>query len=235
MTIFTITYNEELMLPHFIKHYRNRFPDCGIIIYDNQSTDNTIKIAEEHGCYVMPYITGGKLSDTGYLNIKNNCWKGVEGWVIVVDCDELLDINEAQIKDLSTHGCTMVKATGYNMVNINDDLDIEAMRYGVRAPSYDKTCCFNASRIKEMNYGPGAHSCSPVGLQRYVTHDFIMWHYKYINMDYMIKRHAHFANRLSDENIQRGYGAHYQYPPQQIQEEFFKARIESVLIKPKSI
>jgi len=44
MTIYTITYNEELMLPYFIRHYRLRFPNCKIVVYDNEDI-----IAEEIG------------------------------------------------------------------------------------------------------------------------------------------------------------------------------------------
>ena len=35
ITIYTITYNEEFIIPYFIKWYRDIFVDCKIIIYDN--------------------------------------------------------------------------------------------------------------------------------------------------------------------------------------------------------
>jgi hypothetical protein len=47
----------------------------------------------------------------------------------------------------------------------------------------------------------------------------------------MINRHAIFASRLSDENIRRGYGAHYMYGEQQIIEEFETARKQSIKIR----
>lgn len=231
MTIFTITYNEELMLPIFVQHYRNRFPNCNIVVYDNYSTDNTVLIAKSLNCEVIQYDTGNKLSDTKYLEIKNNCWKDINGWVIVADCDELLDIDQLMLINLDNHGCTLIQATGYNMVNFNDDLNIESIVYGVRAKSYDKTICFNAAKIKEINYGPGAHSCSPIGLQRYTVLKIKLWHYKYINIDYMIKRHAEYGNRLSDENIKKGYGAHYLYTPEQITNEFNEAKKNAIKIK----
>jgi glycosyltransferase involved in cell wall biosynthesis len=46
MTVFTITYNEELMLPYFVNHYRSRFTNCKIVVYDNESIDKTVDIAE---------------------------------------------------------------------------------------------------------------------------------------------------------------------------------------------
>lgn len=78
ITIYTLTYNEAYMLPHFIAHYRRNFPDCRIVVYDNESTDNTRQIAETAGCEVRINATGGKLDDMRYLEIKNNCWKELQ-------------------------------------------------------------------------------------------------------------------------------------------------------------
>ena len=64
------------MLPYFIRHYRKNFPDCRIIVYDNHSTDATVKIAEAADCEVIPYDTGNHLDDMKYLEIKNHCWQG---------------------------------------------------------------------------------------------------------------------------------------------------------------
>lgn len=228
MKIYTITYNEQLMLPIFIQHYRERFPDCEIIIYDNCSTDDTADIAFNNNCKVIYYNTDGKLSDSAYLEIKNNCWKGGEGWVIVADCDELLDIWEEELKEETA---SIISVEAYNMVNHADNLDIDNIFKGVRSTSYDKAYCFNSTRIKEINYGPGAHSCSPIGGVEYSSRVYRAWHYKYVNIEYMIARHAHFASRLSDENIAKGYAAHYLYPAEKITAEFLEAREKSKPVK----
>ena len=44
ISTFTICYNEEIILQKFINHYRTRFPNCEITIYDNMSTDNSRQI-----------------------------------------------------------------------------------------------------------------------------------------------------------------------------------------------
>ena len=44
ITIYTFTYNEELLIKFMIDHYKLRFPNCKIIVYDNESTDNTKKL-----------------------------------------------------------------------------------------------------------------------------------------------------------------------------------------------
>ena len=58
-----------------IKWYRERFPNCLIIVYDNESTDRSVQIALENNCKVISYSTNNQLSDSKYLEIKNNCWK----------------------------------------------------------------------------------------------------------------------------------------------------------------
>jgi len=227
MTVFTLTYNEELFLPHFIAHYRRLFPSCKIVVYDNESTDNTVQMAIEAGCEVISYTTGNKLSDAAYLEIKNNCWKNEYGWVIVCDVDELCEVNMPQILREARTGHTILKFQGYNMVNLQDNFDIATINVGVRAESYDKMYCFNALLVKDISYGPGCHHAAPRGTVKYSEKEYICRHYKYINPDYMVQRHATYAARLSEGNLKHGYGGHYQYPEAQIRTEFEQARSQA--------
>ena len=89
ITIYTIAYNEEMILPFFIVWYRDRFPDCKIIVYDNYSTDNTKQVALNDNCEVIYYkndielinkiielkkkkYTANKISKRSYSMIKRN-------------------------------------------------------------------------------------------------------------------------------------------------------------------
>lgn len=235
ITIFTIAYNEELMLPFFVLHYRKNFPDCRIVIYNNMSTDRTKDLAVSLGCEVIDYDTGGKLSDQTYLDIKNNCWKRIETedgdrWVMIVDMDEFCEINDAQLSAESHAGVTVIDFIGYNMVNHANNFDITGITQGVRAPSYDKRYCFNAAKIFEINYLPGCHRANPRGLFITSLGQYRCLHYKYVQIDYMIKRHAHYASRLSDENIKKGWGFHYKFSPDAITEEFIQAQHNAIKI-----
>ena len=227
MTIITITFNEEFILPHFIAHYRANFPGCKIIVYDNHSTDNTVKIAQEHGCEVILYDTGGKLSDTTYLQIKNEQWKMCEGWVIVCDADEFLNITADELYHEAMNGTTVIKSEGYNMANLWDNMDFESINMGVRSESYDKSYCFDAGKITSINYNAGAHKAEPKGVVRYSEKKYICRHYKYINIDYMVARHKVYGERLSDENLKKDWGTHYLYSPEKIRNEFIMARKQS--------
>lgn len=230
MTVFTITYNEEYMLPHFIEHYRANFPDCRIVVYDNESTDSTVDIARENNCEVRTYRTNNQLSDRKYLDIKNKCWKGVNGWVIVADCDEFCDITPEELEEEERAGVSIVRFEGYNMVNMEDNMDFHGIRHGIRAESYDKYYLFDTRKVYKIGYGFGCHHASPRGMVKVGGKPFRCRHYKYVNPDHMIARHRVFAARLSDENRQRGFGGHYLYPPEQIREEFENARQQAIKI-----
>ena len=231
MTIFTITYNEELMLPYFIEHYRLRFPNCKIVVYDNESTDDTVKIALKNDCEVITYKTNGKLDDITYLEIKNNCWKNCKGWVIVCDCDELIDVADYILTLESNEGTTLIRFNAFNMVNMANDLKIDGIKHAIRSESYDKSYCFDTRFISEINYSAGCHSASPIGSKiAYSNSIYFAYHYKYINVDYMVNRHANFAKRLSEINIKKGYGGHYLQTETQIRNEFLNAQSKAKLI-----
>jgi glycosyltransferase involved in cell wall biosynthesis len=230
MTIYTITYNEELMLPYFIQHYKQRFPDCKIVVYDNGSTDKTVDIALKNGCEVFTYYTDNKLNDLAYLEIKNNCWRDADGWVIVCDCDELLDISPIDLLLEEGKEVSCLLSRGWNMVNLNDNLEIKSINTAVRSESYDKIICFDSRKVRFINYYAGCHSCNPEGDIKFSSQQYDLRHYKYINIDYMINRHSMFAKRLSDINLQKGYGGHYLYSSEKIRNEFLAARKKAISI-----
>ena len=215
--IYTITYNEEYMLPFFIKWYRNRFPDCKIVVYDNMSTDNTVQIAKDNNCEVILYDTNNQLSDSKYLEIKNNCWKNAEtDWVLVCDVDELLDIKS---EDLNTDQ-TLFKSKGYNMCNVGNVEDILTIRHGIEAVQYDKVLCFNKLYIKEINHTPGCHSCNPIGDVIYTSKRPKLLHMKFINEDLLVEKYKSYASRLSEENKAKQWGYHYSEQEQSLRESF---------------
>jgi hypothetical protein len=74
-TVYSTVWNEEVRMPYFIKHYRERLPNCKIVIFDNKSTDKTIKIALDNDCTIVSFDTNNKVSDDALITNKNNCWR----------------------------------------------------------------------------------------------------------------------------------------------------------------
>lgn len=218
ITIYTITYNEEVILPYFIKWYRDRFPNCKIVVYDNESTDGTKNIClNTPNLQYIPYHTGNKLSDSTYLKIKNNAWKHADtDWVIVCDVDEFLDVNGSNLNDNQS----IYKSKGFNMFNLDNLEDITEINYGLPAVQYDKSILFNRKRLTEINYGAGCHHCEPQGDVVFSVINPPLYHMKFLNVDYIVQRYKMYSERLSDENKQMRWGYHYQQAEQEIRDSY---------------
>jgi glycosyltransferase involved in cell wall biosynthesis len=218
ITIVTITYNEEFILPHFIKWYRDKFPNCRIVVYDNESTDGTKNIClSTPNLTYIPYYTGNKLSDSTYLKIKNNAWKHAQtDWVIVCDADEFLDITPEQLNTNQT----LFKSKGYNMFNLDNLEDITQVAYGLEAVQYDKILCFNKRYISDINYGAGCHQADPKGDVVLANYNPPLYHMKFMGVDMLVERYKTYASRLSDENKQMRWGYHYEQEEQEIRDSY---------------
>ena len=216
VTIHTIAYNEELMIEFFINHYRGRFPNCNIIVYDNESTDSTVEIAKKHHCKVITYSTDNTLSDQKYLDIKNNCWKDSDtDWNVVCDCDELIDVTENDLLKEESLGTNCFRFEGYSMMNNSNEIDIPSMKYGFRDPHFDKNFLFNKKYLSEINYAPGCHTSNPKArfFKKLIFSEkkYIALHYKYLSPQHTVNRHMLYSKRLSEDNKRKGWGEQYSY------------------------
>jgi len=220
-TIFLLCHNEEVLLPHTIAHYRKHIPLCKIVIYDNYSTDNSVKISQENGCKVIQWKSNG-IDDFKYLTIKNNCWKNVkEGWVIVADMDEWLCVTENNLKEEETKNTCILRVKGYNMIGrsnsvLLNDICLHDIQRGVFFPEESKNLCFYRPAILEMNYGPGAHKCAPrLNINEYTKmasnkknvysrKEYINKHMDYLGLLFiqnkMLKRYAR-SHRMRSHNL----------------------------------
>lgn len=221
VTIYTITYNEEMLIEFFIKHYKKLFPNCHIVVYDNESTDNTANIATNLGCEVRLYSTNNTLSDGKYLEIKNNCWKNSKtNWNLICDCDELVLINDIDLKQEESLGNNIILFEGYTMINNTNIINIESMKRGYRDRGYDKMYLFNKKQIEEINYAPGCHSCNPIAKNGYIikysNNIYRALHYKCLSPQYTIERNKLFSQRMSKENEEKGWGFHYRFSEKSI-------------------
>lgn len=217
-----MAYNEEFILPFFIEHYRKRFSNAHIVVRDNCSTDNTIKIAKDNGCEVIPYDTGGIHDDFSLQFLKNNCWKNTANsdFVLIIDPDEMIDINEEQLMEEDKLGTTLIKPLGFEMINMEDNYDLKSIQWGLKWEDYGKVCLFNKKYIQEMNYNCGAHQCNPVGKIQYNKGGYNLYHYKWINVDQIVKRFAMTASRMSENNKKYKMGWENMEPEDKIRQEF---------------
>jgi glycosyltransferase involved in cell wall biosynthesis len=229
ITLYTMAYNEEVKLQFMIDHYKKRFPNCYFVIYDNYSTDNTHSIAEKNGCEIRMYDSNNQIDDINLRDLKNTCWKDAKtDWVLVCDVDELLDISEQDLIKEEASGSTIIRAEGWNMINLEDNYDLSSIKYGLRHSRYDKSFLFNKKLIKEINYNCGAHVSEPIGSIILSDNIYKLYHYHVINTDFMINRYKYTAERLSEINRKHGMGSYHL-----ISEEEIKLRIKGYRTDPE--
>lgn len=142
---------------------------------------------------------------------------------MVCDVDELLDINE---NILNTTDYNIIGGKGYEMCgNINDK--IEDINQGVYTSGYSKLLCFNSKVVREINYTAGCHNANPIGKNLKIGIElFPLYHFKWLNEDYVFERYKLFANRMSSENKKNGWGIHYTYS-KKIQSDYYQQLLKN--------
>ena len=184
--IFLLCYNEEVLLPHTVAHYRMHIPDCYIIIYDNMSTDNSVVIAEKLGCLVIPFKTSG-MDDTVQSRIKDTCWKNIKkGWVICADMDEWLCITDIDLLDEYNKGTTVITTNAYQIYGDSntitlEDINLHKLQSGWYEKCMNKKLCFLVSKINSAKYSsPGGHNVAFTGEINYSKKKYIIKHMEYL-------------------------------------------------------
>jgi glycosyltransferase involved in cell wall biosynthesis len=214
INIFLLCYNEAALIPHTIAHYKKYLPSCKITIYDNESTDNSINIAKEHGCNVIPFSTKNIHDENLQIQLRNECWKVVKsGWVIMADMDEFVCVTESDLSDEINLGTSILNITGIDMIGESEtldltDIDLQQIKKYVINDYESKSICFLRDKISEMQYGPGSHSCNPLGIVKYSLKTYINKHMSNLGLpfltDKMIKRYARNEKMRS-----KGWNTHY--------------------------
>ena len=231
ITVYTLAYNEEVMIQFMIDHYRARFPNCRIVMdADRICTDNTIKIALANGCEVLFHYIHG-VQDEPLTKIKNNCWKeALTDWVLICDLDELLDINEEELKKEEQAGTTIIRSELYSMIAMDDKLDLARMKYAAKEGGGppEKCLLFNKRHIHEINYGPGAHSCNPIGNVEYSKTIRKIFHYCFPNYEVTVEKYRLLQARMNSEDRTSGL---YKETPEEIRALYTEARNQAVKVR----
>lgn len=74
-------YNEELTIRAVVEDFKNAIPEADIYVYDNNSNDDTAKIAKEAGAIVVPEYRQGKghVVRSMFRDIEADCYIMVDG------------------------------------------------------------------------------------------------------------------------------------------------------------
>jgi glycosyltransferase involved in cell wall biosynthesis len=217
VTIFIFCYNEEVLIAKTIAHYRLFIPQCNIVILDNYSTDNSVKIAKSLGCKIHQWKsrTRKNVLDLFQMDdMKNNIWKSVKkGWVIVCDMDEWLCVTHEELDHEERKGTTVIRTRGYNIVGDSRrtdlvDIEPESVFDGVESPAMSKYLCFHRPSITDINYYHGAHGARPEGVVKYSCKLYLHKHLHWIGLPYRIERNRMMYARTRDLT-RLGHAIHY--------------------------
>lgn len=206
ITIYTFTFNEENFIRNFCEWYRHRFPHCDIVVFDNYSTDRTLEIAAEFGCFIRKWDTEGKFNDLELAHLKNNCWKNsLTDWNIVCDIDEFLDVFPKDLK-----GCNILRTCEVLMTSIH-----EGRPHSV---SGSKRICFNKS-VGNINFQVGAHKCFP-NFPIYSEQVFFLYHFRY-------NRYGRYKD-INKRRLHKKYSGHYSWNKIRQRFELWKLKRKSI-------
>jgi hypothetical protein len=222
--IYLLCYNEEVLLPQTIAHYKKYLPNCNIIIYDNKSTDNSVSIAKNNNCEIITWDSNNLIDDKKYMDIKNNCWKKLDDntWVIVGDMDEWLCITEEELEKEDKNGTTILNVEGYNIIgNSNQvnlvDINLHSINRAIKPWIWEsKRMCFKKGPIIDINYNGGAHTCNPQGIIKFSSKAYINKHMEYLGIPFIVNKMINRNRRVGKDSL----GGHYITDVQKITDNY---------------
>jgi glycosyltransferase involved in cell wall biosynthesis len=209
--VITLCYNEEVILPFFIRHYE-RVADR-IIFYDGGSTDRTREIIAACPIAELRVLdTGGRIDDGANVRVKNTAYRDIDAdWFIVVDCDEFLSHPDLRgfLAKCDALGLNAVRCEGWNMIGDAipaGGLLTDQMPCGVRddytIKFFDKMALF--ARSADMRFETGGHAAQVGNGRKAPGLPVKLLHYKWLSLDYVERKSRNL--RLSDANIKNGWG-----------------------------
>jgi FkbM family methyltransferase len=210
INVFLVCYNEAVLLPNTVKHYRSLLPSCSITIYDNESTDNSVELAKSLGCTVINWDTGNRIDDHKLRDLKNTCWKSItDGWIIMADMDEWLCVSESDLQDEFNNGTTILNVRGVNMIGESkltdlSDIDLFSLEKLKHFQNESKKLCFLRESINDIEYTNGAHWCFPKGTIKYSLKTYINKHMHFLGLNFLIDKYTkcyHRSHEMRKENM----------------------------------
>lgn len=224
VNVFLFCFNEEVLLPYTINHYKKNLPNCKITIIDNMSNDSSKIIAKNHGCNIIKLFSGGQMNNKLKNYYANNIWKRVKkGWVIVADMDEWLCVSEKDLMEEEKRGTTILKVKGINMIGDSktsdlSDINLNDILLGVDNDHESKSMCFRVPKIKEMKFNHGQHECDPIGNIFYSKRTYINKHMEYLGLNWILNKRK---NRLDRRNKNhKNFSTHYLKDKDEVVKEY---------------
>lgn len=200
--VFSIMYNEEEILPYFLRHYET-FADR-IFIFDNHSTDRTVAIAM--ACpkvTVLPYPYRRGIYEEDFSECFQNAYKehsrGKADWVMCVDADEFIyHKNIKEFLALQTRaGRKILRLRGFDMVcdrfPTTKGQIYDECKLGTPNTIYNKMIVLNPEL--DVVFGQGRHKIELIKGIDISKVDLLLLHYKYLSKEFFTRRSSTLLDR----------------------------------------
>lgn len=229
--IITPIYNESYLLPFFLKNYK--WAKKITFIYDEATTDNSLQVISKcrnkgQELQIVPIDFKDGFDDEILINLTNSIANKSEyEWVCCVDADEFI------LEDLSRRDCHLacISISFYNMYphkSENEFLNIELplerqRRYGFLDKMYIKPVLVFKGKdyCNDIRFTVGKHTVYLNGLCMAIRGQYNGMHLNNVNLDFAKKRRFERYQRMSSENIKKGYGSQYfEFDEDKIELEF---------------
>jgi hypothetical protein len=218
INIFIFCFNESVLLPYTVAHYKKYLPSCTITIYDNESTDNSVEIAKKLGCSVVSWTSDNINNSLIRRDIANSCWEKIpSGWIFMIDMDEWICITERDLLLEQKNGTNVLDILGIEMIGESQkedlsDIELCSINKYFENTWESKKMCFLRNQIKEMNYTAGAHNCRPTCKPNFtLTYSSTQYYNKHMNilgLPFYTKKMIQRYNR-SHEMRKKNMSKHY--------------------------
>lgn len=202
LEVYSICFNEGALLPFYLNHYK-KFCER-IIVYDNDSTDNTLEILQsEPKVEIRKLNTNNELNDFQMMDVWNSCWVDSKAdYVICAAIDEFVQL-QSKMDSLETHH-DVLKCEGYNMYSEKFpkiQAEFDSIADGIYSEFYSKPIIFKPSVGPHLSIG-NHESSLPV-----FQSDIKLLHYHYLSLEYILQRNSLYSKRMSQANLLTGAGS----------------------------
>lgn len=230
--LYTLTWNDADMLPFFFRHYDDIVDRY--IVYDDGSTDETVKLLRAHPRVELRGF--GRTTPSSFVNshrrLQNTCWKASRGhadWVIITAIDEHLHVAgttlRAYLSSQHTKGVTLAPALGYQMLAetypSSDEWLCLTRPFGAPFWEMNKLSVFVPDALEATNFAPGRHSAHPEGVLRFPERDeLLLLHYKYLDFERTLLRHAALSTGLGEADRSKGYATQYAWTRDRLRQDW---------------
>jgi len=234
--LYCLCWNDARMLPYFFRHYDDIVDQY--VVYDNGSTDGSLEMLASHGrVQVRHFDVAGNSFVEEQCRLSDTIWQDSRGkadWVIVTDIDEHIYRPDllAYLDQCQAEGVTAIQSLGYEMVadvfpSGPEKLTCLITR-GCRSAGHDRLCIFNPDAITATRFGPGRHKAWPEGHVVWpASPEVLLLHYKQLGVKYVRLRSAELAAGIRSGDVEKGWGTHYQWTPEQIVENWAKLKADA--------